>query len=39
MIGDDFVVGSDRAAAREAAALETEPAGDDTEARLRVPLD
>jgi hypothetical protein len=36
MIGDDFVVGSDRAAAREAAALETEPAGDDAASALSI---
>jgi hypothetical protein len=37
MIGDDFVVGSDRQAAREAAALETKPAGEQAAAVLRVP--
>jgi hypothetical protein len=36
MIGDDFVVGSDRQAAREAAKLETETAGDDAASGLRV---
>jgi hypothetical protein len=37
MIGDDFVVGSDRAAAREAAALETEPTSDLAASALRIP--
>jgi hypothetical protein len=37
MIGDDFVVGSDREAARDAATLETEPAGEQAAAVLRVP--
>jgi hypothetical protein len=37
MIGDDFVVGSDRRAARDAAALEAEPAGEQAAAALRVP--
>jgi hypothetical protein len=37
MIGDDFVVGSDRQAARDAAALETEPAGEQAASALRVP--
>ena len=37
MIGDDFVVGADRQAARDAAALETEPAGEQAAAVLRVP--
>jgi hypothetical protein len=37
MIGDDFVVGSDRQAARDAAALETEPAPEQTASALRVP--
>jgi hypothetical protein len=37
MIGDDFVVGSDRQAARHAAALETEPAAADAASALRVP--
>jgi hypothetical protein len=36
MIGDDFVVGSDRGAAREAAALGTEAAGEDAASALRV---
>jgi hypothetical protein len=36
MIGDDFVVGSDRQAAREAAAIETEAAGDEAASALRV---
>ncbi|HZB87003.1 MAG TPA: hypothetical protein VE289_10610 [Gaiellaceae bacterium] len=36
MIGDVFVVGSDRQAAREAATLETEPAGEDAASSLRV---
>jgi hypothetical protein len=37
MIGDDFVVGSDRQAARDAATLETEPAGEQAASALRVP--
>jgi hypothetical protein len=37
MIGDDFVVGSDRQAARDAAALETEPAPEQAASALRVP--
>jgi hypothetical protein len=37
MIGDDFVVGSDRQAARDAAALETEPAPEQASSALRVP--
>jgi hypothetical protein len=37
MIGDDFVVGSDRTAAREAATLETETADEDAASALRVP--
>jgi hypothetical protein len=37
MIGDDFVVGSDRQAARDAAALETEPAPEEAASALRVP--
>jgi hypothetical protein len=37
MIGDDFVVGSDRRAAREAATLETEPAAEQAASALRVP--
>jgi hypothetical protein len=37
MIGDDFVVGSDRQAARDAATLETEPAGEEAASALRVP--
>jgi hypothetical protein len=37
MIGDDFVVGSDRHAARDAATLETEPAGEQAASALRVP--
>jgi hypothetical protein len=37
MIGDDFVVGSDRQAAREAATLETEPAPEEAASALRVP--
>ena len=36
MIGDDFVVGSDRQAAREAATLETEPASEPAASALRV---
>jgi hypothetical protein len=36
MIGEDFVVGSDRQAAREAAALETEPFGKEAASALRV---
>jgi hypothetical protein len=36
MIGDQFVVGSDRQAARDAAALETEAAGEDAASALRV---
>jgi hypothetical protein len=39
MIGDDFVVGSDRQAARDAAALEAEPAPEQAAAALRVPPD
>jgi hypothetical protein len=37
MIGDDFVVGSDRQAARDAAALETEPSSEPAASALRVP--
>jgi hypothetical protein len=37
MIGDDFVVGSDRQAARDAAALETERAPEQAASALRVP--
>jgi hypothetical protein len=37
MIGDDFVVGSDLRAARDAASLETEPAPEQAAAALRVP--
>ena len=37
MIGDDFVVGSDRQAARDAATLETEPAPEKAASALRVP--
>ena len=37
MIGDDFVVGSDRQAARDAATLETEPAPEEAASALRVP--
>jgi hypothetical protein len=37
MIGDDFVVGSDRQAARDAATLETEPASEQAASALRVP--
>jgi hypothetical protein len=37
MIGDDFVVGSDHRAARDAAALETEPAGVQAASAVRVP--
>jgi hypothetical protein len=37
MIGDDFVVGSDRQAAHDAASLETEPAPDEAASALRVP--
>jgi hypothetical protein len=37
MIGEDFVVGSDRQAARDAAALETEPAPEPAASALRVP--
>jgi hypothetical protein len=37
MIGDDFVVGSDRQAARDAAALDTEPASEQAASALRVP--
>jgi len=37
MIGDDFVVGSERQAARDAAALETEPGGVRAASVLRVP--
>jgi hypothetical protein len=37
MIGNDFVVGSDRQAAREAATLETEPAAEPAASALRVP--
>jgi hypothetical protein len=37
MIGDDFVVGSDRQAARDAAALETEPSSEQAASALRVP--
>jgi hypothetical protein len=37
MIGDDFVVGSDREAARDAASLETEPAPEQAASALRVP--
>ena len=37
MIGDDFVVGSDRQAALDAATLETEPAGEQAASALRVP--
>ena len=37
MIGDDFVVGSDRRAARDAASLETEPAPEQAASALRVP--
>jgi hypothetical protein len=37
MIGDHFVVGSDRPAAREAAALRTEAAGEDAASALSVP--
>jgi hypothetical protein len=37
MIGDDFVVGSDRQAARDAATLETEPTGEPAASALRVP--
>lgn len=37
MIGDDFVVGSDRHAARDAATLETEPAPEEAASALRVP--
>jgi hypothetical protein len=37
MIGDDFVVGSDRQAAREAATLETEPSSEQAASALRVP--
>jgi hypothetical protein len=36
MIGDDFVVGSDTQAAREAAELETEAAGDDAASALSI---
>ena len=36
MIGDDFVVGSDRQAARDAAALETEPSSEPAASALRV---
>jgi hypothetical protein len=36
MIGDDFVVGSDRQAARDAATLETEPAAEEAASVLRV---
>jgi hypothetical protein len=37
MIGDDFVVGSDRQAARDAASLDTEPAPEQAASALRVP--
>jgi hypothetical protein len=37
MIGDDFVVGSDRPAAREAAGLGTEAASEDAASALTVP--
>jgi hypothetical protein len=37
MIGDDFVVGSDRQAAREAADLETQPTAAQAASALRVP--
>jgi hypothetical protein len=37
MIRDDFVVGSDRQAARDAATLETEPAPEEAASALRVP--
>jgi hypothetical protein len=37
MIGDRFVVGSDRHAAREAATLETRPAGEQAASALRIP--
>jgi hypothetical protein len=37
MIGDEFVVGSDRQAARDAAALEAEPAPEQAASALRVP--
>jgi hypothetical protein len=37
MIGDDFVVGSDRQAARDAATLETEPSSEPAASALRVP--
>jgi hypothetical protein len=37
MIGDDFVVGSDRQAARDAVALDTEPASEQAASALRVP--
>jgi hypothetical protein len=37
MIGDHFVVGSDRQAARDAAALETEPSSEPAASALRVP--
>ena len=37
MIGDDFVVGSDRQAARDAAALETDPSSEPAASALRVP--
>jgi hypothetical protein len=37
MVGDDFVVGSDLSAAREAAELETEPAGESAASVLRMP--
>jgi hypothetical protein len=39
MIGDDFVVGSDHQAAREAATLETETADEQAASVLRVPPD
>lgn len=37
MIGDHFVVGSDRQAARDASALETEPSSEPAASALRVP--